>query len=58
MLPTQGSDEILLQLSVDVSATKPFIEPQISRPVDVLESTSFFQVAVGGFDAIGDLTDG
>ncbi len=27
---------------------KPFIEPQISQPVDVLEATTFFQVADSG----------
>ena len=38
--------------STDDSATpatkKPFVEPQISQPVDVLEATTFFQVADSG----------
>ena len=27
---------------------KPFVEPQISQPVDVLEATTFFQVVDSG----------
>jgi hypothetical protein len=27
---------------------KPFIEPEISTPVDVLEATTFFQAATSG----------
>lgn len=27
---------------------KPFVEPEISVPVDVLEATTFFQVATSG----------
>ena len=27
---------------------KPFVEPEVSSPVDVLEATTFFQVADSG----------
>lgn len=30
------------------SAKKPFIVPEISVPVDVLEATTFFQAAISG----------
>jgi hypothetical protein len=30
------------------SGRKPFVEPEISMPVDVLEATTFFQVASTG----------
>jgi hypothetical protein len=30
------------------SAKKPFIAPEISVPVDVLEATTFFQVGTSG----------
>jgi hypothetical protein len=30
------------------SARKPFVEPAISHPVDVLEATTFFQVVDSG----------
>ena len=29
-------------------AKKPFVEPEVSFPVDVLEATTFFQVAASG----------
>ena len=31
-----------------VAAKKPFVEPAISQPVDVLEATTFFQVVDSG----------
>ena len=30
------------------AAKKPFVEPEVSFPVDVLEATTFFQVAASG----------
>jgi hypothetical protein len=30
------------------AAKKPFVEPAISQPVDVLEATTFFQVVDSG----------
>jgi hypothetical protein len=54
---TESTDEIHLELIVNDSVRRQFIEPEISRPVDVLESTLFFQVEVGGFDAAVDITD-
>ena len=57
-MPTSITDEIQPQLTVDKSARKPFVEPQVSGPVEVLESTLFFQVETGGFDVLTDITDG
>lgn len=31
-----------------IDRKKPFVEPAISVPVDVLEATTFFQVATSG----------
>ena len=37
---------------LDVNSTgaikKPFVEPEVSAPVDVLEATTFFQAASSG----------
>ena len=45
------------ELSVQEQQTtkRPFVEPEISSPVDVLEATAFFQGVVGGTDVTGDL---
>ena len=32
----------------ELTDRKPFVEPAISVPVDVLEATTFFQVATSG----------
>lgn len=32
----------------ELTERKPFVEPAISVPVDVLEATTFFQVATSG----------
>lgn len=42
------TDQIELKVSVGVEATKPFVEPEISEPVDIIESTSFFIVSTTG----------
>jgi hypothetical protein len=34
-------------------ARKPFVEPAISSPVDVLEATTFFQAVESGGTGIG-----
>jgi hypothetical protein len=46
------------ELSVQEQQTtkRPFVEPEISSPVDVLEATAFFQGVVGGTDVTGDLS--
>ena len=46
------------ELSVQERQTtkRPFVEPEISSPVDVLEATAFFQGVVGGTDVTGDLS--
>ena len=45
------------ELSVQEQETtkRPFVEPEISSPVDVLEATAFFQGVIGGTDVTGDL---
>ena len=52
-----GSDLIIETVTAEVkpgetenstSAKKKFIAPEISVPVDVLEATTFFQVAASG----------
>ena len=52
-----GSELIIETATADVkpgetenstSAKKPFIIPEISVPVDVLEATTFFQVGTSG----------
>jgi hypothetical protein len=40
-LQTDGGNELS-------DRKKPFVEPAISVPVDVLEATTFFQVATSG----------
>lgn len=46
------------ELSVQEQQTtkRPFVEPEISSPVDVLEATAFFQGVVGQTDVTGDFT--
>ena len=46
------------ELSVQEEQTtkRPFVEPEISSPVDVLEATAFFQGVVGGTDFGVDFT--
>jgi hypothetical protein len=57
-LTTQQSEITKRELSVQErqSTKRPFIEPEISSPVDVLEATAFFQVTVGNSDAGPDFT--
>ncbi|HYJ85697.1 MAG TPA: hypothetical protein VEW46_06570 [Pyrinomonadaceae bacterium] len=38
------------------TAKRPFIEPEISEPVNVLEATAFFQVIVGDTNVSPNLT--
>ena len=40
--------EAELAPQADVVVKKPFVEPEISQPVDVLEATTFFQSATSG----------
>lgn len=57
-LTTQQSEITKRELSVQErqSTKRPFIEPEISSPVDVLEATAFFQVTVGNSDVSPDFT--
>jgi hypothetical protein len=52
-LTTQQTETTKRDLSVQERQTvkRPFVEPEISSPVDVLEATAFFQLTVGGTDA-------
>jgi hypothetical protein len=49
------TDQTELKVSIGAEAKKPFVEPEISEPVDVIESTSFFIVGSTGNPA--DVTD-
>lgn len=35
---------------------KPFVEPEVSHSVDVLEATAFFQILTGGTDVTPNFT--
>ena len=54
----QSLSQPQLKLNLKETARKPFVEPEILTSLDVLESTSLFQVATGGFDFLGDITEG
>lgn len=57
-MTTQITDQTKRELRADdgLSAKRPFIEPEISEPVSVLEATAFFQVIVGGTDVSPDIS--
>lgn len=51
LIPVQLSrveDEDAANPSERAAGKKPFVEPQVSFPVDVLEATTFFQVTDSG----------
>ena len=54
----QQNETTKRELSVQEGQTtkRPFVEPEISSPVDVLEATAFFQGVVGGTDVGVDFT--
>lgn len=54
-MTTQQTEINNRELSVQETTKRPFIEPEISSPVDVLEATAFFQQTVGGTDTPPDL---
>jgi hypothetical protein len=43
-----GSSETSKGVAVTPSTKRPFVEPEISDPVDVLEATTFFQAIDSG----------
>ena len=51
-MTTQKTDQTRRELSVEELqiSRKPFVEPEMSGPVDVLEATAFFQTFVGPAD--------
>jgi hypothetical protein len=55
-LTTQNQETIRPETQVDETAKRLFVEPEISGPVDVLETTAFFQLTTGGTDTTGDIT--
>jgi hypothetical protein len=57
-LITQQTEITKRELSVQEPQTmkRPFVEPEISSPVDVLEATAFFQGIVGNSDVGVDVT--
>ena len=44
--PSQGEEYESIREAADDK--KPFVEPEVSCPVDVLEATTFFQTADSG----------
>jgi hypothetical protein len=56
-LITQHTEITKRELSVQEPQTtkRPFVEPEISGAVDVLEATAFFQGITGGTDAPPDV---
>jgi hypothetical protein len=57
-LTTQQTEITKRELSVQERQTtkRPFVEPEISIPVDVLEATAFFQLITGNPDTPPDVT--
>lgn len=57
-MTTQQTEITTRELSVQErqSTKRSFIEPEISSPIDVLETTAFFQVTTGNSDAGPDFT--
>ena len=55
-MTTQQTEINSRELSVQEPTKRPFIEPEISSPVDVLEATAFFQVITGSSDVGPDFT--
>lgn len=47
---TSSDDQIQVRLSEGEQAKKAFVEPEISEPADVVESTRFFQIQIGTSD--------
>jgi hypothetical protein len=58
-LSTQNTDQTKRELRAGdgQTAKRPFIDPEISEPVGVLEATAFFQVIVGGTNVDPNLTN-
>ena len=50
------NNEHELRVQAGQATKRPFIEPEISSPVDVLEATAFFQGTTGNTDVTGDFT--
>lgn len=55
-MTTHNTDQTKPEVELNEMTKKLFVEPEISGPIDVLESTAFFQVITGGTDVPPDLT--
>ena len=53
-MTTQKTDQTRqdrLNMEERQATKRPFVEPEVSGPIDVLEATAFFVVFTGGTDA-------
>ena len=55
-LTTQNPESPKPETRVNETAKKVFVEPEITGPVDVLETTAFFQLTTGNSDVPPDLS--
>ena len=55
-MTTQNAEQTEQNPNLDNTKKRPFVEPEISDPVDVFETTAFFQGVTGGTDVTGDIT--
>lgn len=55
-MTTQQTETNNRELGVQEPTKRPFIEPEISSPVDVLETTAFFQITTGNSDVTPDIS--
>ena len=56
-MTTQNQETTGPETKAHETVKKLFVEPEITSPVDVLETTAFFQLITGGTDVSGDLGD-
>lgn len=54
-MTTQNQETAGPETKAHETVKRLFVEPEITGPVDVLETTEFFQVTTGGTDVGGDL---
>ncbi len=48
LIPVQLSQVNEVENAQPAEARKPFVEPEVSFPIDVLEATTFFQLTDSG----------
>jgi hypothetical protein len=54
-MTTGSDDQTEVKLSAGEQAKKAFVEPEMSEPADVVESTRFSQIQIGANDNPADL---